>query len=1548
MKSDQKLNYYPLSSPQREIWFDQRLNPELPQYNIGDYVQIDGPINAGLFETAVNLLVQRHDTLRTQLAPDTDEVPMQIFLKDLPVTVPFHDFSDEKHPRESALAWMQKEFVQPFDLYGKSLFHFALLKIDENCYFWFKKYHHIIIDGGGTTLLIQSLSKIYTQLAQDKKIDCSAPSYVEFVRNDKAYVESDRFKKHRQYWLGKYQTLPEALCSPRYLYRFDGKTPPSGCQTLPLERPIYNRLIDLAQNCNVSTFHVILGALYVYFIRTGQNEDFVVGLPVLNRSDATFKNTAGLFEGVSAARFNFGTELNFKELLESICKELKQNYRNQRFPLSELNREVGLQKTGRKQLFDISISYEKHSYDASFDSSPIQVKTLLHGYEQTPLMIYLREFHDDEDVYIDFVYNLAYFNAKEIEQIQARIILILKHVLKHVDESIRTIPLLTEFEQQQLQEWNQTETDYPKDKTIVDLFQEQVVKTANNIAVVFPSTGSGQSKDQQLTYNELNQKANQVAHHLLSIKRETDNYRIGICMERSMEMVIGLLGILKVGAAYIPLDPDYPQQRLQFMLEDSQVPVLLTQERIINRLPKHQAKVVCLDGDWKNIEEYSTENPIKYSDPANPAYVIYTSGSTGEPKGVIGTHQGMVNRLNWMWQTYPFKSDEVCCHRSSINFVDHIAELFSPLLQGVPLILISNEKMRDTFSLMEILNQYKVTRLLLVPSLLRTILEQTDNESHNLSFIKYWVCSGETLPCQLVTLFYEKYPECYLLNIYGSSEVSADVIAYQLERQDVITLLNYFLPEHKTIDTSLSDDLSQETVTTNGMEIDKLKQAFTSHHIPVFPQKEEEYYDYLKEYVLPYIVNTASPKFIGHMTSALPSFNYKLTDIISRTNQNMVKVETSKSLVFMERQAMAMLHHAFFDFPEPFYKKHTQQTGSSLGITVSGGSTANISALWVARNLALPPDEKFSGISEAGLNKALTHYNYDNIVLLGTRLMHYSMKKAASLLGMGRENIIFVDQDENGKMDIDSLQLIIEECQRKKWCILAIVGIAGTTETGIIDPLDKIANIAKMSNIYFHVDAAWGGPVIFSNRHKSKLKGIEKVDSITLCGHKQLYLPMGISFCLFRQPDMARAISTSSPYQAREGSYDFGQFSPEGSRSSLSMCLHAAFHLIGKQGYAKLIDDGIDKAQYLKKQILKNNALELIMEPELNIVNFRYIPKKYRTALADKALTKEDNVKINEINIRLQETQFLEGRTFLSRTQLSNTHYGKECPIDVNRAVLANPLTTNQDVDCVIEDLLTIASDLIENAHNSVHSRIGKKSSNVQSETSKPSFSERLKTLSEKKELLNNYTIPIGKPIANTKVYILDIYQKPVPVGMVGELYIGGVGIAHGYLNSPELTAEKFIELNLFGQRQRLYKTGDLARHLSDGNIEFLGRQDNQIKLRGFRIEPGEIESALNKHEIVRESVLVLHGEDDNQQLVAYIILNTIEDDVENVLRSWLKNRLPEYMIPSSFVVLDKLPLMPNGKIDRKSLEQLPITDVHVCKSVTKLSTSFMASHTKK
>jgi len=773
MKLEPTIKHYPLSSPQREIWFDQVLHPEVPLYNIGGYVQINGAIDPVLFESAVNLLVQRHDALRTVLVPGTGDLPVQTFLEDLPVIVPFHDFSGENHPPPSALAWMQKQFVQPFDWYEKPLFDFALLKIDDHCFFWFMKYHHLIVDGWGVSLITQSLAEIYTQFIQGGKNERTAPSYLAFVENDRAYIESERFEVQRQYWLEKYQTLPEPLFIPRYMSRFVNRISPGERRVLWLSRLLYNRLLAFAKNIGSTLFHVMLGALYVNFTRTTQREELAIGLPILNRSNAIFKETVGLFIGVCAAWFQFGTTLSFRQLLKAIGNALKSDYRHQRLPISELNHALGIRKMGRKQLFDIRFNYAKHDYDTEFGGFKAKVIALTNDSEQIPLTISVWEFHKNENVQVDFIYNLAYFNSTEIESIQSRFALILEYVLNHnhVDESIGTIPLLTEAEKQQLLAWNQTGTHHPKDLTIVDLFQAQVEKTPDHIAVVF--------EGQALSYGELNTKANQFGHYLMTLGVGAETL-VGICAQRSLEMVIGLLGILKAGGAYVPLDPDYPPSRLWFMLEDSGLGVLLTQGHLLEQLPASTAQVVCLDGQREPIAGCSGNNPVRQSGPENLAYVIYTSGSTGMPKGCQVTRSNVTRLFAVTEALYHFNHQDVWTLFHSYAFDFSVWETWGALRHGARLVVVSYFTSRTPGDFYQLLLEQRVTVLNQTPSAFKQLID-VDNQPGELS-LRLVIFGGEVLDFAVLQPWFARHGDKRprLVNMYGITETTVHVTYYPL------------------------------------------------------------------------------------------------------------------------------------------------------------------------------------------------------------------------------------------------------------------------------------------------------------------------------------------------------------------------------------------------------------------------------------------------------------------------------------------------------------------------------------------------------------------------------------------------------------------------------------------------------------------------------------------------------------------------------------------------------------------------------------------------
>ena len=286
MKLNQTRPHYPLSSPQREIWFDQILHQGVPLYNIGGYVKMPGAIDPVLFEQAVNLLAQKHDTLRTILTEATDEdgLPMQTYAEQLTVTVPVQDFFADAQPHEAAIAWMQQRFIEPFQLIGQPLFRYDLVKLNDECYYWLMQYHHLIIDGYGVALLNRSLAEIYTHQANGQTPNLTSPSYINFIEHDQTHVKSAIFAKQRQYWLNKYPTPPEPLFTPRYRSHYTDELIGSGCEAFYMPRAFYQQLNELAKQHQVTLFRILLGAFYVYFTRTTGRDDFAIGFPTLNRT----------------------------------------------------------------------------------------------------------------------------------------------------------------------------------------------------------------------------------------------------------------------------------------------------------------------------------------------------------------------------------------------------------------------------------------------------------------------------------------------------------------------------------------------------------------------------------------------------------------------------------------------------------------------------------------------------------------------------------------------------------------------------------------------------------------------------------------------------------------------------------------------------------------------------------------------------------------------------------------------------------------------------------------------------------------------------------------------------------------------------------------------------------------------------------------------------------------------------------------------------------------------------------------------------------------
>ncbi|AOX02682.1 hypothetical protein BJP34_27465 [Moorena producens PAL-8-15-08-1] len=953
----------PLSSAQKRLWFLNQLEGSSATYNIPAAFRITGNLIINALEQALSEIISRHEVIRTSFSTINGK-PIQVIHPDSTININVVDLQQYPEPeRETILQQLvQQEATTPFDLEVAPLIRCKLWQLDTTEYVLVLTMHHIVSDGWSMGILIEELSSLYQAFAasEPSPLPELAIQYADFALWQRQWLTGEILEIQLNYWKQELEGAPELLQLPTDRSRPHVQSYQGSSESFSLTAELTQKLQQLSRNAGSTLFMTLQAAFATLLYRYSGQFDILIGSPIANRNRREIEPLIGFFVNTLVLRTRFEHNPSFSQLLRQVRETTLNAYEHQDVPFEQVVEALQPQRSlshsplfqvmfvlqnapmGKLDLPGVTLSqFNQHSTIAKFDLTLSMTETEM-GLVGT------------------WEYNTDLFDGSTIKRMATHFQNLLSAIVENPQLRVGEFPLLSEGERHQLLlEWNDTASEYPKEKCIHQLFEEQVEKTPDAIAVVFDQ--------QQLTYHQLNQRANQLAHHLQNLGVGPE-VLVGICVERSVQMVVGLLGILKAGGAYVPLDPNYPHQRLSYMLADSGVEVLLTQQSLLESLPSHTAQMVCLDSDWRAIEQYSGQNLDVGVTSDNLAYVIYTSGSTGKPKGTMILHSGVGNYLSWCTKAYNVADSEGSTVNSSIGFDATITSLFSPLLVGRKVVLLPEEG--------------------------------------EIEALKAALCSGTKFSLVKIT------------------------------------------PAHLEI---LSYLLAHEQVTIENKAFIIGGEALSANHIK-------------------------------------------------------------------------------------FWQKYAPQ--------------------------------------------------------------------------------------------------------------IRLINEYGPTETVV-------------------------------------------------------------GCCI----------------------YEVG------------------------------------------------------------------------------------------------------GKTF------------------------------------------------------------------------------------------SGGNIPIGRPIANTQIYILDKHLQPVPIGVPGELYIGGDGLARGYLKRPELTSEKFIH-NPFcnSKSQRLYKTSDLARYLRDGNIEFLGRIDNQVKIRGFRIELGEIEAVLSSHPHIQQTVVIAREDiPGNKRLVAYIVSQS-ESLSTNQLREFLKQKLPEYMVPSAFVTLDTLPLTPNGKVDRKSL----------------------------
>ncbi|UWY30359.1 amino acid adenylation domain-containing protein [Flavobacterium sp. TR2] len=753
-----------LTLPQQDVYFDQLLFPNEPIYNIGAKIEIKGIINIEIFKKAYVELINQHDAYRSIIIKDEDDIRIKI-VEEHQSELGFIDFSKHENAIDDANFYMQQEFMKPFDLLKGTLLHiFTLVKVQEDFHYLFSVYHHIITDGWGTSLMFQRLVQNYNEIFEFGEIKTVYSfSYKDFTEDDAEYQNSESYKQDAERWVKKFESLPENLFE-----KLDDtlQINKSNRKELIVKREVYNKLNQLAAIHKCSTFNLILAVLYIYFGRKHQNNDFAIGLPVLNRSKSKYKKTVGLFMGISPLRISLDFEATFENLIIDIKNQLRNDYRHQRFPLGKLIQELQIFNE-KERLFNITLSYEKQNYSNDFQNTQTRVIPLTHQSERVALAIYIREFDEQEDVKIDFDYNLNYFDDSRITEVTHHFENLINAVLVSPDKKLRELTYLSKKEKNQLTvEFNNTKADYPKDKTLIDLFEAQVEKTPEKEAL--------KDDHKSYSYSELNKFSNQLAEHLIAAYGEKDKSPIAVLLGRSANMVAVLLGILKSGRSYIPLDPAFPKERLSYIVENSQSKILIS-EKEYELEGIQDVTIVSLDNILAGIDVFEGIRSATIS-PKDTAYIIYTSGSTGNPKGVEIGHQSLLNFLISIQQKPGVSSNDVLFSVTTYSFDISILEFFVPLLSGAVLYIASQEILKDPNSIIRKIEEIQPTIIQATPSFYQMLFNADWHGDKRLKVL----CGGDLLSQALAEKLISSSLEVW--NMYGPTETTIWSSIKKIER----------------------------------------------------------------------------------------------------------------------------------------------------------------------------------------------------------------------------------------------------------------------------------------------------------------------------------------------------------------------------------------------------------------------------------------------------------------------------------------------------------------------------------------------------------------------------------------------------------------------------------------------------------------------------------------------------------------------------------------------------------------------------------------------
>lgn len=743
--------YFELTNPQKSIWLTNQMYPDTPIENICGSVFIDDKVNFIALQKAINCFVEKNDSFRMEF--EMTENGIRQFVSH------FAPFNIEiiKVNFDSDVNRIEKNLVAiPFPLTNSLLFQFKMFEFPNGHGGFTINAHHLISDAWTAGLVVNEIVDYYAYFNHiSETVEEEFPSYLEYIHSEKEYLQSDRFQKDEEFWLDLYKTIPEVARIPNM------KNSTSSTLSCHAARKLFNisakTIASIQEYCTahrVSIFNFFMAVYSLYVSRTSGLEEFVIGTPILNRTTFKEKHTTGMFISTVPFKISIGEDYDFSYFVNTIAKNALSIFRHQKYPYPYLLEHLRKQDSSIPNLYDFLISYQNVRSDKQTSQVPYHARWISNDCLSDGMNVHLYDMNDTGSLDVAYDYLLSRYEEEEIQMLHTRILYIIDQVLANPSIALNDIEIVTPEEKKMLlYDFNNTKIEYDENKTISMLFEEQVEKTPDAVALVF--------ENQKMTYRQLNEKANELANILANNKVNPKDV-VAILFHKSLESIVSILAVLKVGATYLPIDIDYPTDRIDFILKDSNAKIIITSS-LYEKLYTKALPSIVID-DLSNISGNSTF--VSNRDATCPAYIMYTSGSTGTPKGVIIAQKSIL-RLVQSPNYITFSDHERILQTGSIVFDACTFEIWASLLHGFELYLIPKEKLLSPSDFANYLKDNKISILWLTAPLFNQLSE---TEPSMFEHVKYLLTGGDVLSPKHINIVKSHCPNLTIINGYGPTE----------------------------------------------------------------------------------------------------------------------------------------------------------------------------------------------------------------------------------------------------------------------------------------------------------------------------------------------------------------------------------------------------------------------------------------------------------------------------------------------------------------------------------------------------------------------------------------------------------------------------------------------------------------------------------------------------------------------------------------------------------------------------------------------------------